>query len=80
MNPSKRDSLFGLPARAMIYLVRFYQVTISPLIGRSCRFTPSCSGYFIQAIEQYGLMRGSAKGIWRILRCHPFGGSGYDPP
>lgn len=72
--------LTGFPARLAIAVVRFYQVAVSPLLGSNCRFTPTCSSYFIRALERYGLVRGSAKGIWRILRCHPLGGSGHDPP
>ena len=69
-----------VPSRVAIALVRFYQGAISPMLGSNCRFVPTCSNYFIQAVEQYGVVRGSLKGIWRICRCHPLGGSGYDPP
>ena len=70
----------ALPAKAIIFPVRLYQRFISPLLGPWCRFTPTCSSYFIQAVEKHGVVRGSIKGIWRICRCHPFGGSGHDPP
>jgi len=62
-------------------LVRFYQLCISPFIGgrAACRFTPTCSEYTKQAIEKYGLFRGSFMGIKRISRCRPGGGCGYDP-
>lgn len=69
-----------LPSIAAIFLVRMYQRGISPLIGAHCRYTPTCSSYYIQAVEKYGLIRGSLKGAWRICRCNPFGGSGHDPP
>ncbi|QDU40427.1 Putative membrane protein insertion efficiency factor [Maioricimonas rarisocia] len=69
-----------LPARALILLVRMYQLCLSPLIGQHCRFTPSCSQYFIEAVRKYGAVRGAAKGVWRICRCHPFTPGGYDPP
>lgn len=69
-----------LPKLFAISLVRFYQRGISPLIGPRCRFTPTCSNYMIQAIEKHGLLRGTAKGIWRIIRCNPFTLGGYDPP
>lgn len=72
--------LTALPGRAAIYLVRFYQVCISPLIGPCCRFTPTCSQYCILAIRKYGLVVGLLKTIWRILRCNPFCKGGYDPP
>ncbi|MFG0335846.1 MAG: membrane protein insertion efficiency factor YidD [Maioricimonas sp. JB049] len=73
-------TLVELPARALILLVRFYQICLSPLIGQRCRFTPSCSQYFIEAVRKYGAVRGAAKGVWRICRCHPFTPGGYDPP
>ena len=60
-------------------LIRFYQVVISPHIGRCCRFEPSCSQYFIDALRVHGVIRGSWLGFKRILRCRPFGPSGYDP-
>lgn len=69
----------GLPRRAAILLVRLYQATLSPLIGCQCRFQPTCSNYFIEALERNGLFRGTVLGLWRILRCHPLAGGGYDP-
>ena len=62
-------------------LVRFYQLCISPFIGgrAACRFIPTCSEYTKQAIEKYGLFRGTFMGIKRISRCRPGGGCGYDP-
>jgi putative membrane protein insertion efficiency factor len=72
--------LWELPRRLLIALVRFYQLAISPLFGPKCRFTPSCSQYFIEAVQKYGAVRGSWRGLRRICRCHPLGGSGFDPP
>lgn len=69
-----------LPGYALILGVRFYQLLIGPLLGRHCRFTPSCSVYFIEAVEKYGAVRGAWKGFGRIARCHPFHPGGYDPP
>jgi uncharacterized protein len=69
-----------LPKLLAIGAVRFYQRGISPLVGPRCRFTPTCSNYMIQAIDKYGVMRGTAKGLWRIVRCNPFTLGGYDPP
>lgn len=69
-----------LPALVLIGGVRVYQWTLSPLIGRHCRFQPTCSAYFIQAIEKYGAVRGAWRGVKRIARCHPFHPGGYDPP
>lgn len=69
-----------LPARTLIFGVRLYQVTLSPIFGRQCRFRPTCSHYMIEAVEKYGAIRGGLKGIWRILRCNPFCHGGWDPP
>ena len=68
------------PGLAAIALVRLYQWLISPLLGRVCRFQPSCSEYFIQAVLKYGLLRGGWRGVRRICRCHPWHPGGYDPP
>jgi putative membrane protein insertion efficiency factor len=72
--------LHRLPARTVIALVRLYQLTLSPIVGRQCRFQPTCSHYMIGAIEKYGVLRGVPKGLWRILRCNPLCKGGYDPP
>ncbi|MCK6621002.1 MAG: membrane protein insertion efficiency factor YidD [Calditrichaceae bacterium] len=64
---------------AAIGLVRFYQLAISPLFPASCRYVPTCSQYTIEALQIHGFWRGSWLGIKRIARCHPWGGSGYDP-
>jgi putative membrane protein insertion efficiency factor len=72
--------LVRLPGRMMILLVRIYQVCISPLLGKNCRFQPTCSSYFIQAVEKYGAIQGGCKGVIRICKCHPFHPGGYDPP
>ncbi len=64
----------------LIGLVRAYQRLLSPILGRRCRFHPSCSEYFIGAVEKYGAFAGGLRGIRRILRCHPFHPGGYDPP
>ena len=70
-------------SRALVWLlllpIRFYQVAISPYTPPSCRFTPTCSEYARQALKKYGPIKGLALAIWRILRCNPWGGSGYDP-
>ncbi len=71
--------LVRLPARGAILLVKLYQVTLSPIIGRQCRYLPTCSNYFIEAVERFGLLRGGAMGLWRICRCHPLASGGYDP-
>jgi uncharacterized protein len=72
--------LIGLPARVLIGIVRVYQYTLSPLLGRRCRFEPSCSVYFIESVRRYGAIRGALRGIWRICRCNPWTPGGFDPP
>ena len=62
-----------------ILLVRFYQVAISPLKPPTCRFIPTCSTYALEALKKYGLLKGGRLALRRIMRCHPWGGSGYDP-
>ena len=69
-----------LPAISLIVLVRFYQYTLSPLIGRQCRFHPTCSNYMIGAVEKYGAIRGTVRGLRRISRCHPWHAGGVDLP
>ncbi|MHC4294561.1 MAG: membrane protein insertion efficiency factor YidD [Planctomycetota bacterium] len=68
-----------LPRRVLIILVRIYQATLSQLLGGQCRFVPTCSQYFIEEVERHGALRGSIKGLRRILRCHPLTKGGYDP-
>ena len=63
----------------MIKLIRFYQLFISPLFPKTCRFYPTCSAYCIQALQKYGPIKGSYLGIKRILKCHPGNPGGYDP-
>jgi putative membrane protein insertion efficiency factor len=62
-----------------VALIKVYRRVVSPMLPRSCRFTPSCSLYTLQAIEKYGLLRGGSMGARRLLRCHPFSEGGYDP-
>ncbi len=62
-----------------IIFIKFYQYSISPLLPNSCRYSPTCSQYGMDAINKYGAIKGSWLGLKRILRCHPWGGSGYDP-
>ena len=72
--------LVRLPSLILIGLVRVYQLTLSHLVGRQCRFEPSCSHYFIGAVQKYGAVRGALKGMWRICRCNPWMPGGWDPP
>jgi putative membrane protein insertion efficiency factor len=67
-------------ARLLLVLIRIYQLVLSPLLGGSCRFEPSCSRYAAACIHTHGALRGSALAVRRLLRCHPFHPGGYDPP
>lgn len=69
-----------LLANFLIAGVRCYQVCVRPVLPPLCRFEPSCSEYMIQAINKHGPIRGACRGTWRICRCNPWGGGGYDPP
>jgi putative membrane protein insertion efficiency factor len=69
-----------LIARALLWLIRGYQLVLSPLLGRTCRFEPSCSHYTAACVERFGAARGAWLGARRIARCHPFHPGGYDPP
>ncbi len=62
-----------------ILLIKIYQAIISPILPNACRYTPTCSHYTEQAIRKYGIIKGIWLGVRRISRCHPWGGSGYDP-
>ena len=66
-------------ARLLAAQVRLYQLTLSPLLGPSCRFTPCCSAYAIEAIHEHGALRGTGLAARRLLRCHPLGPAGHDP-
>lgn len=66
-------------ARLLLLMVRFYRRAVSPLLPPSCRFVPSCSAYAEEAIRRHGAARGGWLATRRLLRCHPFGGSGFDP-
>ena len=63
----------------LLKFVRFYQVAISPMLPPRCRYTPTCSQYAVEALQRHGAYKGSMLALRRICRCHPFGGSGYDP-
>ena len=73
---ASRPSILALIVLGPIY---FYKIVISPLLGASCRFSPSCSSYAIDAIKLHGAWKGGYLATRRITRCHPFGGTGYDP-
>ena len=65
--------------RALLILIRFYQVAISPLLGPRCRFHPTCSAYALEAVTRYGALKGGWLSLRRILKCHPFHPGGFDP-
>ncbi len=68
------------PIRTVLkLLIRGYQLFVSPILGANCRYAPSCSQFAVEAIETHGAVRGSWLAVKRIGRCHPWGGSGYDP-
>ena len=75
MNPTLKKILI-FPA---VVLIKFYQVCISPFTPPSCRFTPTCSQYALEAVEKHGALKGSLLATWRILRCNPLSHGGYDP-
>ncbi|MDD6920539.1 MAG: membrane protein insertion efficiency factor YidD [Eubacteriales bacterium] len=65
--------------RVLIFIIRGYQKFISPMLPKNCRYYPTCSQYFIQALERYGVLKGTFLGIKRILKCNPLFKGGYDP-
>jgi hypothetical protein len=69
-----------LPRRLLMGIVRGYQLIISPHLPPSCRYSPSCSVYAMQALREYGAVKGTILAVWRVLRCNPWGGHGHDPP
>jgi putative membrane protein insertion efficiency factor len=67
------------PRRAVLMLIRVYQLALAPLVFTQCRFTPTCSHYTFEAVERYGALKGTWLGLKRIARCHPLCPGGYDP-
>lgn len=65
--------------KIILLLIKFYQVCISPFLGKNCRFYPTCSAYTYEAIEIHGIIKGVYLGVKRILKCHPYNKGGYDP-
>lgn len=78
---TNQESLFmkKILAYPLLWLVRFYQIVISPLTPASCRYSPTCSHYTVDALKKHGAFKGGWLSLKRILSCHPWGGSGYDP-
>lgn len=82
MSKGKAVTNIGQPralARACLFVIKAYQRYLSPLKPATCRFYPSCSQYYYEAVLKYGFIRGSLLGIRRLLKCHPFHPGGYDP-
>ena len=69
----------GPVAMALVALIRFYQLTVSSVLGRRCRYLPTCSDYTMEAVRLHGAWAGFWLGLSRVLRCHPWGGDGFDP-
>ncbi len=65
--------------RLVLWMIRFYQLGVSPLLPPACKYYPTCSQYGYEAIDKHGVLKGSALTAWRILRCNPFSKGGYDP-
>src|ERR1700761_9458947 len=78
-NQMKRQGHAGMIGVALGAAVRGYQLLISPLLPPACRFLPTCSEYAVEAIQRHGAWRGAMLTLLRLARCHPWGGSGYDP-
>jgi len=83
MDPTPQARAIGpgisLPVRALLGLIRFYRFFLSPIVGRHCRFHPTCSLYGYDALLEHGALRGTGLTIWRLARCHPWAEGGYDP-
>lgn len=69
----------GILIFPFVFLIKIYQFLISPIIGKNCRFNPTCSNYALEALKKHGLVLGIYYSIIRISKCHPWGGSGHDP-
>ncbi|CAI8600866.1 unnamed protein product [Vicia faba] len=74
------DEVDNLGVKAALSMLRFYKREISPILPRSCRYVPTCSEYSMEAYKRYGVLKGTTLTVWRLCRCNPLGGSGYDPP
>ena len=75
----QKDQVVNIIRKIALLPVYAYRACISPLLPPTCRYTPTCSAYMVEAVMKYGIFRGGWLGIKRLLRCHPLGGSGYDP-
>ncbi|XVF08108.1 hypothetical protein REPUB_Repub06bG0197500 [Reevesia pubescens] len=79
-NTPQDDEVDNLGVRAALSMLKFYKREISPVLQKSCRFVPTCSEYSMEAYKKYGVAKGTVLTAWRLCRCNPLGGSGFDPP
>ncbi|XP_022766192.1 UPF0161 protein At3g09310 [Durio zibethinus] len=79
-NTPQGDEVENLGVKAALSMLKFYKREISPLLPKSCRFVPTCSEYSMEAYKKYGVVKGTVLTAWRLCRCNPLGGSGFDPP
>ncbi|KAK9123954.1 hypothetical protein Sjap_013556 [Stephania japonica] len=77
---AQEDEVKSVGVKAALSMLRFYKREISPLLPNSCRYVPTCSEYSMEAYKRYGVVKGTVLTAWRLCRCNPFGGSGFDPP
>ncbi|CAN4118305.1 unnamed protein product [Withania somnifera] len=79
-NNSQDDEVDSLGVKAALSMLKFYKREISPIMPKSCRYIPTCSEYSMIAYKKYGVVKGTVLTAWRLCRCNPLGGSGFDPP
>ncbi|KAJ4704658.1 UPF0161 protein [Melia azedarach] len=79
-NSPQDDEVDNVGVKAALSMLKFYKREISPVLPKSCRYVPTCSEYSMQAYKKYGVVKGTILTAWRLCRCNPLGGSGYDPP
>ncbi|XP_021759269.1 UPF0161 protein At3g09310-like [Chenopodium quinoa] len=79
-DPDDEDKVQSTGVKAALSMLKFYKREISPLLPKSCRYVPSCSEYSMIAYKKYGVAKGTILTAWRLCRCNPLGGSGFDPP
>ncbi|XP_042490036.1 UPF0161 protein At3g09310 [Macadamia integrifolia] len=77
---SQEEEVQNLGVQAALCTLRFYKREISPVLPNSCRYVPTCSEYSMEAYKRYGVVKGTILTAWRLCRCNPLGGSGFDPP
>ncbi|KFK38321.1 hypothetical protein AALP_AA3G098700 [Arabis alpina] len=79
-SPQDEEEIDSVGVKAALAMLRFYKREISPVLPRSCRYVPTCSEYSMEAYKKYGVLKGTLLTTWRLCRCNPLGGSGFDPP